>query len=131
MSKVTGTVRHIHKYYRLSDGVWHCSGYEGCTHYMPKNMPAPAGRLSRCWSCDKPFQLAPYNMRDDKPICDDCTDKADITAQFIAMKEAAAKAAKRAKLSPIARVILDNEDEPTNEEVVNSIEEDKPEVEDV
>lgn len=71
----TGSVKHTHKYHRRADGRWACAGKDGCTHYMPKNMePAPAGHLSDCWSCDKPFQLTPANMINSKPVCDDCGD---------------------------------------------------------
>ena len=70
----TNAVKHIHQYYRRQNGIWHCSGIDECTHYVPKNMPEPVGRKSICWGhmCEKPFMLTPYNMREDKPICDAC-----------------------------------------------------------
>src|SRR6187431_1622526 len=84
----TGAIKHIHQYFKRTDGAWACSGIEGCTHYMPKNMhPAPAGRYSICWGgCEKPFQLAPYNMQDEKPMCDNCTEKHEELANYVANK---------------------------------------------
>ena len=83
MGQKTGSVNHIHQYYRHENGLWYCSGYDECTHYMPKNMPPPAGRKSKCWQCNGIFQLAPYNMRDAKPICDECTEKGEVISSFI------------------------------------------------
>jgi hypothetical protein len=84
MARTTSSVKHTHQYYRERvTGLWHCSGIDGCTHYMPKNMPAPIGRTSICWSCEKEFQLNPMNMVDDKPICDKCTDELNMLADFV------------------------------------------------
>jgi len=85
MSRKTGSINHTHQYFRRDDGLWACSGIEGCTHYMPKNMsPAPVGRTSICWQCEKPFQLIPLNMKESKPICDNCEEKNDILDQKLA-----------------------------------------------
>lgn len=92
----TGTVKHTHQYYKRIDGMWACSGYEGCTHYMPKNMwPAPTGHKSLCWSCEQPFQLTPVNMERGKPMCDACSDRIDSLDEFIEKKLAEANRAKR------------------------------------
>src|SRR6188768_4395975 len=80
----TGSVRHVHQYYRRDNGLWHCSGYEECTHYVPRNMPEPAGRKSLCWRCEKPFQLTPEHMKQDKPYCDECIDELDLINQHLA-----------------------------------------------
>jgi len=75
MARTTGAMKHIHKYYKMEyTGLWYC-GADNCTHFMPGNMPAPNGRLSKCWACDKTFQLAPYNMRDTHPECDECMER--------------------------------------------------------
>jgi hypothetical protein len=79
----TGRVNHTHKYYRHSNGLWHCSGIEGCSHYVPKNMPEPVGRKCICWSCEKEFQLLPYHMNMDKPVCDACSEQLEKTSSFI------------------------------------------------
>lgn len=71
----TNAVKHIHQYYRRQNGIWHCSGIDECTHYVPKNMPEPTGRKSICWRCEQPFMLTPVNMREDKPICDTCEER--------------------------------------------------------
>jgi hypothetical protein len=76
----TGSVKHIHQYFRRENGIWHCSGIDECTHYVPRNMPPPVGRKSRCWGpgCDEVFQLTPVNMQRDKPLCDACSNMQDI-----------------------------------------------------
>lgn len=76
MAKTTQSAKHTHKYYRIeTTGLWHCVN---CTHFMPGNMPPPVGRTSLCWSCDNPFQLTPYNMREDKPVCDACEEHREV-----------------------------------------------------
>lgn len=71
MARTSQSLKHTHQYYRVEmTGLWHCAN---CTHFMPGNMPPPAGRMSICWRCEKPFQLTPANMADDKPVCDNCT----------------------------------------------------------
>ena len=82
----TGRVNHTHKYFRHENGLWYCSGKDGCSHYIPKNMPQPVGRMSDCWSCDKPFMLTPVNMNIDKPKCDECVERDDILDDFIERK---------------------------------------------
>lgn len=134
MAHKTGSVRHTHQYYKaVESGLWHCSGYDGCTHYMPRNMPPPVGRMSMCWSCFREFQLAPYNMEDHKPICDDCVERDTLIAALTAKKLAAAitnKPVTRVR-SRLAQMTLGDEYAPTTESTLQSIEEDKPESEDV
>jgi hypothetical protein len=87
MARKTGSVNHTHMYFKRPDGLWACAGIEDCTHFMPKNMaPAPAGRMSLCWSCQKKFQLAPYNMEIDKPMCDECIERMDIIGEVLEEK---------------------------------------------
>lgn len=96
----TGTVKHTHQYYRRHNGIWHCSGYEECTHYVPKNMPEPTGRKSLCWNCQQPFQLTPVNMEKDKPMCDACSERMEILDDYIERKLAESRlASKRAPIS--------------------------------
>lgn len=83
----TGSVKHTHKYFRRDDGLWACSGIDGCTHYMPRNMsPAPVGMRSRCWRCDEEFQLDPVNMKNPRPMCDTCSDSMDTLNDYIERK---------------------------------------------
>lgn len=74
----TGAVRHIHQYFKMENGLWYCSGIDQCTHFSPRNMPPPVGKLSKCWGCGKPFQLTPVNMENDKPECDKCTELSEV-----------------------------------------------------
>lgn len=84
MARNTGSVKHVHQYYRRENGIWHCSGIDECTHYVPKNMPEPVGRRSICWGpCGKPFQLSPANMREEKPMCDACSEQTDILGDIV------------------------------------------------
>lgn len=85
MARKTGSINHTHKYYRRYDGLWACAGIDGCTHYMPKNMaPAPTGLNSICWgNCGKTFQLTPYAMENEKPMCDDCQEGSDALSNAI------------------------------------------------
>lgn len=84
----TGSVNHTHQYFRRADRLWGCSGIDNCTHYMPKNMsPAPVGLFSRCWQCEKEFQLTPINMENDKPLCDACSDEQANIARWLATKD--------------------------------------------
>ena len=78
MARITNSLRHTHQYFRMQvTGLWHCSGIDGCTHYMPKNMPEPVGRMSICWGCKRAFMLTPLNMLLDKPMCDTCSSEHD------------------------------------------------------
>lgn len=89
MARTSQSLKHIHKYHRLeSTGLWYCAN---CTHFMPGNMPPPAGRISECWRCDKPFQLTPANMVNDKPVCDNCTDERESFNLDDYMKQQTAK----------------------------------------
>lgn len=87
MARITNSIRHTHKYYRMkSTGLWYCAGIDGCTHYMPKNMPPPTGRMSLCWSCNKEFRLLPGNMQDDQPKCDECRNELDNIGKWLDSK---------------------------------------------
>lgn len=72
----TKAKRHVHKYYRatLSFGkVWACF-LSDCNHYMPQHMEELVkGKFSICWNCDEKFILTPFHMKQDKPICMDCS----------------------------------------------------------
>jgi hypothetical protein len=75
MSKRTGALKHVHKYFQRYDGLWACNGYNGCSHFMPRNMaPLPVGQLSICWKCGKSFMMVQYHMEDTHPKCDECMD---------------------------------------------------------
>lgn len=105
MARTTSSLKHTHKYYFVpQSGLWHCSGYDGCTHYMPKNMPAPTGRMSICWRCERPFLMVQYHMEDFQPKCDACMEALDKINQFLDMEEAQAKSSR-------ARTVLPQEDE--------------------
>ena len=69
----TGARRHTHRYYKLEDGLWHCS-LPDCSHYMPLNMPSSImiGKASICWDCGKEFRLGEENLEYDRPICFNC-----------------------------------------------------------
>lgn len=87
MARITNALRHVHQYFRMSTtGLWYCSGIDGCTHYMPKNMPPPVGRMSICWGCEKEFMLTPVNMMEDKPMCDACMERQDAVEDWIEQK---------------------------------------------
>lgn len=72
----TKAKRHVHKYYRatLSFGkVWACF-LSDCNHYMPQHMAELVnGKHSICWQCEEKFTLTPINLKQDKPICPDCS----------------------------------------------------------
>ena len=73
MGRRTGAVKHTHKYYKLSDGLWHCA-LPDCTHYMPLNVAEQVeGKRSLCWDCGKPFTLGASLMEADRPVCFDCS----------------------------------------------------------
>jgi len=72
MARKSGAVRHTHKYYKAEDGLWYC-GMESCTHFMPRNVAHQvAGKLSKCWECEKEFNLTKTMMELDKPLCPAC-----------------------------------------------------------
>src|SRR5215203_3229895 len=84
MARTTSSLKHTHKYFYLpSTGLWYCSGYDGCTHYMPKNMPPPVGRMTLCWRCEKPFMMVQYHMEDHNPKCDACMERLDKIGEFL------------------------------------------------
>lgn len=75
MSK-SGAKRHVHKYFRGPSDLWGC-GFGDCTHVMPTNMTfMMPGRKSVCWICAEQFLLTPANLRQIKPLCNDCWLKA-------------------------------------------------------
>jgi hypothetical protein len=79
----TGALKHTHQYFRRGDKKWACVR-DGCTHFLPSNMaPAPAGRKSVCWSCEKEFTLYPVNMERDRPECDDCLEQTIGIEQYL------------------------------------------------
>jgi hypothetical protein len=87
MSKVTGSIRHTHRYYqsfnKRNEVTWRCM-LDGCTHFIPKNMhPLPLGLNSSCESCEKPFTLTHENMKEEKPICDTCMEKAIALEEYL------------------------------------------------
>jgi len=72
-------------------------------------------------------------MEDHKPICDDCVERDTLIAALTAKKLAAAitnKPVTRVR-SRLAQMTLGDEYAPTTESTLQSIEEDKPESEDV
>jgi hypothetical protein len=90
MAKTTGSVKHTHKYFYMSStGLWYCSGIDGCTHFMPKNMPPPVGRMSICWRCEKPFQMVQYHMENFQPKCDACMEALDKIDAYLDMGDPA------------------------------------------
>jgi hypothetical protein len=99
----TGRVNHTHQYFRHTDGLWYCSGIEGCSHYVPKNNPPPVGRKSRCWTCGNEFQLLPMNMKEDKPNCDACVEELESIETFLEMKGVKKSEDPFEKMSRIAR----------------------------
>ncbi len=107
MARKTGSVNHVHQYFRRPDGLWACSGIEDCTHFMPKNtFPAPVGKMSICWSCFKKFQLMWKHMEDedtDKPFCDVCVERvALVNAQLDAQDKADKEVVKSAGLPQVS-----------------------------
>ena len=84
----TAALKHVHKYYRLeSTGLWHCAL---CSHYKPGNVPPPVWSQSRCWKCEKHFELNPDNMRNSYPTCGMCdssqTSVDDLVVDYIDYK---------------------------------------------
>lgn len=73
----TGSIKHTHKYFRGHDGLWHCAGIDGCTHYMPANIPETImiGRKSLCWGCEVEFKLTYTSLKVEsgRPMCFQCT----------------------------------------------------------
>ena len=120
----TGRVNHTHQYYRHANGLWHCSGIEGCSHYVPKNMPEPAGRMSLCWSCNKPFLLTPTNMEVDKPKCDACSSMDDVLEDYLEKRmpkkpDMIAEISRQAREAVVkAKAAQSKKDEPDQIEVI-------------
>lgn len=72
-------VRHTHKYYYdEKNKIWVCSGYEGCSHFRPKNMPDPLGVKSICWKCAGEFYFNERNLSEINPRCEKCSKTMDL-----------------------------------------------------
>lgn len=82
-----GSKRHIHKYHKLSDGLWHCA-LSDCTHYMPSNVAACLpGKRSICWECGNEMILDDDNMKLEQPLCIICLNpQLDELSKFLASK---------------------------------------------
>lgn len=109
---MSSALKHTHKYYKLSDRLWHCAE---CSHYMPSNLPIESmyGRKSICWDCGKEFKLTEDLMKDLRPKCYECAhpEFAALT-EYIAKKEMEARLA---KLTPPTSRTVDEitKDEPS------------------
>jgi len=76
MATKTGAKKHTHKYFKSVHGLWAC-GWPDCTHYMPTNVAfMMEGRASVCWICNERMLLSHGNLRQERPHCQECTDKA-------------------------------------------------------
>lgn len=68
--------RHVHKYRHVSlsyGRVWAC-GFPDCSHYMPAHLDEMMpGKYSICWSCGERFIFDEDNMKNDFPVCNDCS----------------------------------------------------------
>ena len=76
--------KHTHQYHRTYPGMmrtvrgigqWSCA-LPDCSHFIPRNMDEPVGKMSLCNNCMDVFMLDEQNMRFDKPICASCTNAA-------------------------------------------------------
>lgn len=73
----TGAKRHIHRYMRIN-GIWYCS-FSDCTHYMPLNIAnGVLGKQSICFQCGNQFVIDETTIKEDQPICLECTIKLQI-----------------------------------------------------
>ncbi len=67
--------RHTHKYQHLQMNfgkIWACA-LPDCNHYMPIHMSKMVeGKNSQCWGCNNTMILDEENMKEDRPICDEC-----------------------------------------------------------
>lgn len=67
--------RHTHKYHHVDTPygkLWSCA-LPDCNHHMPAHYEATLpGKYSICWQCGEKFILNPENMKQDKPICENC-----------------------------------------------------------
>ena len=76
MSKQTGALNHTHRYFQFYSApekrhYWGCR-LDGCTHYLPGNMPSPLGKMSICWTCHSEFIMTKENMEQKFPVCETC-----------------------------------------------------------
>lgn len=72
----TGAKKHTHKYFRGHNELWAC-GWPDCTHYMPGNVQfMMEGRFSICWICESRMILSRANLKQIRPICNECNNKA-------------------------------------------------------
>lgn len=82
----TKSKRHVHKYHKLElsyGPVWACA-LSDCNHYMPQHMTEMVcGKYSLCWTCGERFTLDTENMKNDKPICNDCAPRATAITEFL------------------------------------------------
>lgn len=77
----TGSKRHTHKYMKVKQ-VW-CCALPDCTHFMPRNMPmSVTGKASICWNCGEEFILDERSMKEERPICFECTDAGKVIKEF-------------------------------------------------
>jgi len=80
----TKAKRHTHKYHHVDldfGKVWACA-LPNCNHYMPLHMNnLVPGKNSICWGCGESFILDSINMKNDKPVCNECksTSEPDLT----------------------------------------------------
>jgi hypothetical protein len=74
--------KHIHQYHRTypsglsgplkGRGQWECA-LPDCSHYLPRNVSGPEGKVSICNGCMTTFVLDEENMKFDKPVCSTCS----------------------------------------------------------
>ncbi len=83
----TGVKKHIHKYHKLSNGIWACA-LPDCTHYMPLNMPnGVLGKKTICWGCGMTFVLDDANMNEVNPTCLNCSNPSEVDLIATMLKE--------------------------------------------
>jgi hypothetical protein len=74
MARRTGAKNHIHRYFKMPNGLWACS-LDECTHYMPANVAfRMLGIKSICWECSGEMRLDEDSMKLEKPTCPRCAD---------------------------------------------------------
>ena len=77
--------RHTHKYHRVTltiGRVWACA-LPDCSHHMPQVYDALVeGKASFCWKCGETMILNNHNMKQDKPLCDDCGITTDLSSML-------------------------------------------------
>jgi hypothetical protein len=66
-------VKHTHQYYRSPRGVWTCTGYDGCSHFIPSNYHGGVvGKRTKCNNCPREFVITEEDTFSDRPICEVC-----------------------------------------------------------